>query len=583
MSIIPRAVTGAAGPTGSLPAASRWREALLLVAALAAAAVTGVDAQDAPAFAELPDSVAQRVIAFYNAPGTSRLSGETRIAVGSELAGSLAVLGGPVTVAGRVEGDVVVINGDLRLTPDAIVSGTVTVVGGNIDAQEGASVGGRTTHYREPLRFRHRGEELVHAPAPATELSAGREFAFGRTDVVVRMRGAYNRVEGLPIAVGPRLGLGHSNPTLLEGLVIYRSSSGLRIDPDELGYAARAEQFLGGGRTVRVGLRLYSEMAPIESWGLSDHENSLATFLLHSDFRDLYRREGWAGYVRFARPGWAHDVTIEYRDERHKRVAPASPWSLIDNEEAWRPQPLIAEGTIRSLSARVSYDTRNEDADPSNGWHIIAELEQGLGGRLNPAASVDITEPEEIFSDNAFSRERFTAARFDIRRYARLGPGSKVALRLLAAGSVDGTALPPQRQQALGGEGSLPGYRLFEFDCGARSLTVDVDGESFYPVFGCDRLALVQVEYETDVPFVGRLGRVANFDLDELLRFVVFSDAGRAWTESGARSGRLTGSSSVSVDAGVGIRFGRAGLYWAVPVSGGGHAVNFFVRIGRRF
>ncbi|MGH7577697.1 MAG: BamA/TamA family outer membrane protein [Longimicrobiales bacterium] len=556
---------------------------VLLVGTLAGAAATGVQAQASPPFAELPDSVAERVIAFYNAAGTNRFSGQTLIAAGSELAGPLAVIGGPVTVAGRVQGDVVVINGDLRLTPDAMISGSVTVVGGGVDAQEGASVGGRTAHYREPLRFRHLGEELVHAPEPAAELSAGREFGFGRTDIVVAMRGAYNRVEGMPIAVGPRIGLGRSNPTTLEGLVIYRSSSGLRIDPDELGYAVRAEQYLGGGRTARVGLRLFSEITPIESWGLSDRENSLATFLLHSDYRDSYRREGWAAYVRFARPGWAHDLTIEYRDERHGRVAPASPWSLIDNEQAWRPQPLIAEGTIRTLSARLGYDTRNDHVDPSNGWHIVAELEQGLGGRLSPAASIDVTEPEETPSGTAFSRERFTAARFDIRRYVRVGPGSKVALRLLAAGSVDGTALPPQHQQALGGEGSLPGYRLFEFDCGARSLTVDVDGEQFYPVFGCDRLAVAQVEYETDLPFVRRIGPVAGLDLDRLLRLVVFADAGRAWTEAGARSGRLTGSSRVKADAGIGIRFGRAGAYWAVPVTGGGHTVNFFVRIGRRF
>lgn len=547
-----------------------------------AAAATGLDARQTPSFGELPDSIAERVIAFYNAAGTNRLSGETLISSGSEIAGPVVVLGGPVTLAGSIQGDLVVINGDLRLGPDAIVNGTVTVVGGNLDAQEGARVSGRTHHFREPLRFRHHGGALVHAPEPGTELSAGREFAFGRTDIVLAVRGAYNRVEGLPVSAGPRIQLGRSNPTLLEGLVIYRSSSGLRIDPDELGYSVRAEQFVGGGHTARFGVRLFSEVVPIEQWGLSDSENSLATFLLHRDYRDAYRREGWAGYVRFTRPGWAQDLTVEYRDERHARLAPASPWSLFDNQEAWRPQPLVAEGTIRTVTARMGYDTRNDVTDPSNGWHVRAELEQGLGGRLRSAAGIDLSDPEEEPAGTLFSRERFTAARFDMRRYVRLGPDSRAALRVLAAGSVDGTALPPQLQQTLGGEGSMPGYGLFAFDCGARSLTLNVDGELFFPFFGCDRLLLAQLEYDRNLRFARRFGRIAGHELGEMLRWVVFVNAGRAWTEPGARSGRLTGDGGASADAGFGLRLGPVGAYWAFPITRGGHGLNFFVRIGRR-
>jgi hypothetical protein len=554
--------------------------ALALIFGIAAASATQLAAQTPPPRAELPDSVAHRVVDFYNAPGTIRVTGETLIASGSEVAGPIAVLRGPIVHAGRIQGDLVVINGDLRFEPGAIISGNVTVVGGGLIGADNATIGGRTTHYLEPLRFRHRGADLAYDPAPAPELSAGREFAFGRTDLLLAVRGAYNRVEGLPISVGPRLRLGRSNPTLLEGLLIYRTTAGLRLDPDQLGYSIHAQQHLGGGRTARIGLRLFSEVTPIEQWGLSDRENSLATFLLHRDYRDAYRREGFATYVRFARPGWPHDLTVEYRDERHWRVMPASPWSLIDNEEPWRPQPLIAEGDIRSVAARLSYDTRNDAADPSNGWHIVAEVEQGLGGFLRPALSVNVEQPDDPPAGTAFSRERFTAGLFDARRYVRLGPASRAALRLVAAGSVDGTVLPPQRQQALGGEGSLPGYPLFAFDCGARSIQVQVDSVQYYPFYGCDRLALIRLEYEGNFPFARRLSRSAGLDIGEMFRWVLFFDAGRAWTEPGARSGRLPGSEDLSADAGLGLRIGRAGIYWAVPFSGRG-SFNFFVRIGR--
>ena len=558
------------------------RRALLVVAvALAAAALApgAMAAQQAPPFAELPDSVAERVVAFHNAPGTIRLTGETLVPAGSEIAGPVSVLGGPVTLAGRIEGHLVVINGDLRVLPGGFVSGTATVVGGTLEGAEGAA-GGALSHYREPLRFRHQGGGIVYVPPVEVELSAGREFGFGRTDVLVAVRGAYNRVEGLPVSVGPRVWLGRSNPTFLEALLIYRSSSGLRLDFDQVGYTVRAEQYVGGGRTARIGLRAYSEVTPIEQWGLTDRENSLATFLLHRDYRDAYEREGHAAYLRFARPGWPHDVTIEYREEQHRLVAPASPWSLFDNEEAWRPQPVIAGGKLRSVTGRVVYDTRNDAADPSTGWHVLAQVEQGLGGRLaQPAGTVVAGDPAELEDQ---SRERFTAGLLDLRRYLRLGPDSRLGLRFVAAGSLDGSALPPQRQQALGGEGSLPGYPLFAFDCGARATQVEVQGERFFPYYGCDRLALAQLEYQGAFPWASSLGQPIGIDLSQMMRWVVFFDTGRAWTEDDARGGRLPGDAGFSADAGIGLRVGRVGAYWAVPLSGGGQGINFFIRIGRR-
>src|SRR5690606_21938007 len=130
----------------------------------------------------------------------------------------------------RVQGDIVVINGDLRFEPGAEVGGNVTVVGGLVHGLQGARVGGRVTVYRQPLRYHSDGDLLVRVPPPekAAGLSAGRDFRFGRTDLTLAVRGAYNRVEGLPIAAGAHLELGRSNPTFLEAVGIYRTESGLR-------------------------------------------------------------------------------------------------------------------------------------------------------------------------------------------------------------------------------------------------------------------------------------------------------------------------------------------------------------------
>jgi hypothetical protein len=543
---------------------------------------TRVQAQEAP-LAQLPDSTATRVVAFYNRPGTIRLTGEFRLVEGTTLTGDVAGLGGPVVVRGRVEGELVVINGDLELGATGVITGTVTVVGGQF-TNHGGTVGGATRLHREPLRFRHDADGIVLSPEPFdTELSAGREFAFGRTDFLIAARGDYNRVEGLPIAFGPRVRIGRSNPTLLEGFAIYRSSSGLRIDPDEMGYQLRAEQYLGGGLTARLGLTLYSEITPIESRGLSDRENALSTFILHEDQRDNYEREGWSTYLRFARAGWPHDWTIEYRNEKHTALSPASPWSLFDNDEEWRPQPLIGQGTLRTISTRFVYDTRNEVADPATGWHIALDFEQGLGGQLTqPGFSPAEFGQDTTVTPPTGAREKFSAGSLDIRKYARLTPTTRVALRLFAAGSVDGTPLPPQRQRTLGGEGSIPGFGQFAFDCGARRSSVVVGETHFFPYYGCDRIALLQAEFQAGLPFFERL-TLPDLGLEFPVRWILFFDAGRAWIEPDALSGRERGRTGLSTDIGAGLRVGGLGAYIAAPLSsGGGDGLNFFIRLGRR-
>lgn len=561
------------------------RRGVVACIGLLSLAVAGAEAQAPPGQpAELPREVALEVIDFYNDSASVRLMGDSRIAAGTELVGNLAVLEGTLTLAGTIRGSVAVVNGGVVLLPGATIEGDLAVVGGAVRGlSDSVRVDGVVSEYAPPLRFHRSGEALVYTP-PAVEpaLVAGREFGRGRYDLRLLVRGAYNRVEGLPVAMGGRITLGQSNPTWLEGLLIYRSAEGARLDPAEVGYAFRVEQYLGGRLSARVGATIRSEVTPIESSSVTDSESSLATFLLHADQRDHYERRGWGAYVRFARPGSPGDFRLEYRDERHNTVPTRGPWSIFDNDEPWRAQPVVAAGALRSLVADWSYDTRNDPADPAAGWFAEAEIEQGLGGTLEEEILITPEGPRRV--EHAADRS-FSALRLDLRRYARTGPDSRLAVRFLAAGSLDGSSLPPQRQHALGGVGSLPAFSLFAFDCGARADTVGVGKRGFFPYYGCDRAALVQLEYQGAVRLGTDIGRLLGLgvDLGETPRWVVFFDAGRAWTESEAREGRSAGLDDFVADAGAGIRLGRLGLYWAVPLSRRVEGANFFVRVGPRF
>lgn len=262
------------------------RNTLALLCACALVVPRGARAQEEPA-PELPDSAALRAIAAYNA-AEIRMSGTSDITAGTTLEGSIAVLEGPLRVAGTVQGSVTVINGDLELLPGGTVTGDALVVGGLITGDT-LAVRGRRAAYPEPLRYRYEGLGIARARRPVRAvISAGRDFGFGRTDFLATVHGGYNRVEGLPIALGPRARLGHSNPTVLEAQIVVRTEKPL--DVERYGWTVRAEQYLGGRRAVSFGVRARSEIVAIEDWTLSDLENSLATFLLHQDFRDHYKR-----------------------------------------------------------------------------------------------------------------------------------------------------------------------------------------------------------------------------------------------------------------------------------------------------
>lgn len=532
----------------------------------------------------LTDAAAASVMAFYNDAGTTRIQGGTRIAPGAVLDGNVAALGGPLVVGGTIRGDLVVINGDLRLLPGSRVEGAVRVVGGRFDgAADG--VAGAIIVYPESLRFRREGERMV-APAPDRPLwpSAGTATRFGRLDFTAGLHGSYNRVEGFPVMAGPRLQLGQSNPTVIDARLVYKTRSGLRFHHRELGHDLRVEQYLGGGQRMLVGVGLHDLVDPIEDAGLSDTENSLSTFVLHQDHRDHYVRQGWSAYLRFIGTTRPYDARVEYVDESHRSIDPGNPWSLLRNDSPWRSQPRVARGALRSIRGSFVWDSRNQPVDPAAGWLVTAGVEQGLGGTL--AYHVPEDGSWGIVIPPVGPRpadSEFTFVSVDARRYLRLGPRSRLAVRAGAAGAPDSGPLPPQRQVTLGGEGNLSGFRSFEFDCDARTHGPAADG--FYPYYGCDRSLLFQAEYRfallTDPGIARRLG--LDFDLFATPELVLFADAGRAWIEARALDGRNdVGPRRLHSDVGAGLRLGPLGFYIAVPLTDAGTGPNFFLRLGPR-
>src|SRR5207248_1807112 len=87
-----------------------------------------------------------------------RPSARARLPAGNAWRGDVAVRSGPVMVGGRVEGTLLVINGDAVLDTTARITGDLIVVGGTVARARGAAVSGAVRVYQEPLAFRAKGD-----------------------------------------------------------------------------------------------------------------------------------------------------------------------------------------------------------------------------------------------------------------------------------------------------------------------------------------------------------------------------------------------------------------------------------------
>ncbi len=547
---------------------------------------------------QLPRDVAEDVVRFFNGPGTLHFSGVTRIPEARGIDGDVAILGGPVTVAGRISGGLVVVNGDVIFERGAVVGGDVIVVGGTVDGADQADIAGEVRVYRDPLRYRRAGDEIVYAPQREIPPRWARvrrqwsDFHGSTSSFVVSLGGTYNRVEGAPIVFGPRL-----DSRLNEGMRfqadlrgIFRTGRDFSFKSGDFGYRASGEMVFGGrADNIGFGVRGYDVMQSVEPWPLKDYEAGWAAILLHSDYRDYFRRHGGSVYgtLRIGRP---FALTVEGRDETQSSVEARDPWTLFRGDRGWRANPAVTDGHFRSLVASARLDTRNDRSSPSSGLSVSGEWEAGRGrditGTTDPNI-VCITAPC-VPPELADGRLTYQRVFFDARSYLRASPAGRLNLRVVGGGRVGGEALPLQRRFALGYPDPLPGYDFRQFSCGGATA-----GDASL----CEGVLVGQAEFRTHLGFDFGPEWANDWGEDDNDRYepfhvtgpdiVLFADVGRAWMVGNgagqAPVGRVPALSSFKSDIGLGLDTGPIGFYFAKALDRADRPVSFTVRMGRRF
>ena len=560
---------------------TRWLALLIL---LVASTVSQLTAQDRSFYRKgLPRPVTERVNARLNDPNTRVI--EDSATISERVTSDVVVLNGHLVLTGTIDGELIIVDGSADFRAGSRVAGDVTVIGGIATGYETASIDGTITLYERgfgPLA----GDAEVFTVNSRTKRVYREDHRrrSGYSRLTLGSTWNYNRVEGLPVHFGPQISTGGRNPTRLEALAIWRTDVASPWDSEDWGYRARLEQFLGGRRDLRLGASIRSVIEPIESWQLANEEAALAAFVLHNDYRDHFLREGWSTYLRYTPRATGVSATLEYRDETHSSEAARDPWTLFDNSEPWRLQPLVAEGKLRSINAALEVDRRDDDDFATSGFFLRADIMRSLRNKLVLPGFVSpvATAPVE-FADN------FTHGLIDARVYRPVRGGrDAVALRLAAGGALSDTPMPPQFQHALGGPGAVPGYATFSADCGARTVAgsrVD-EGAQFFQGYGCDRFAMVSAEYRSgfDAHFRGHglWDDDDDWDWNMSPNWVVFFDAARGWAHAEAKA-RGAFDTETLYDAGVGLMIGDLGVYGAIPLNGEDRDLRFFIRLGQRF
>jgi hypothetical protein len=424
------------------------RLGLALIALLAAATASGLDAQVRVVVRDPgpgdPGRLLTTALAAPHvlvAPGTDTVE----LRRDSTYPRSVIVLGRTTTVDGTVNGDVIVVAGDLVLHPGARVAGRAIAIGGGVYNSTLATVGGGRTAFRDvtyDIAPVDGGFALDYRVlAERTQRRFSLPFLYG-----IRLP-TYDRVNGVALPFGPLISL-DTGDIAIEPMVTYRSHIGT-FDP-----AVRA--MVQRGRRNRI--EGYAGRASFSNdrWIHGDLVNSVNTLFVGTDTRNYYRADRveatghrlWEGRTGQLEP------FIGARWERAWSVGSATvptsvPWSLFERSDTMRmsrPNPTVTGGDITSILGGLRAD-----------WHQGGVVAAGTLGVEGAVDAPDKRRFTQATVDGRVTFPTFGSQSFRIEAHALLTFGDQT---------------PSQRYAFLGGSGTISTMETLE-QGGDQLLFVD--------------------------------------------------------------------------------------------------------------
>lgn len=416
--------------------------------------------------------------------GEIKIFDDLVIPEGEVRAGAVRVIGGHLTVAGRVTGRITVLGGDVDLLSTAVIEGTIATIGGRINRHPDAQVTGRILEVNrgKVSLSREENRELFGIDDDRAEsLDRIDNGDYWRTRRVDRHRGTGGRrwdsrskQPDFEVVDGVTIRYNRS-----EGLALYFPFSpntgdipGFKVH----GYAGRAfgarKWFgrLGVGEYLwrgRMGLLLegHSEARHDDGWRVSPTENTLGALFINSDWYDWYQAEGFGGSLVLALPN-LFELKARYRNENHRIMDVVTNWSLLGQAGEFRPKYLIDEGRDANLQLRLAAGAPLSPFPGRFQGNFAYAQTQSMSG-----------------SDFDYLREDLSLAAF-VPLHRRLG--LTVSGR---TGTITGSNYGLQHQVAVGGIGSVQGYAYKSLGTGNHYAIIQAaitlrDFDKFYSLMG---------------------------------------------------------------------------------------------------
>jgi hypothetical protein len=398
---------------------------------------------------------------------------DTTLVVGDTLTGPVWVLGATVRMDGVIRGDLLAVDANVFLRPNARVTGAILNLGGGVYPTESAVVDGAFDD-RPFARY-----TVERRPGVVRVIGTRRRSIVEGEGLRGLRVPTYDRVDGIGLGVGVRAYLP------LAGTVepVLRARGG---------YATRREAWTGAAELGLYGVRnslvvtVERTTATRDAWIRGDLRNSAAVLFNGSDFRDYHRADRVrARLARRAAAGRGElrlGVGAEIEDATS--LSGGDPWALFAPDAA-RPNPAVDDGRIA-------------------GAVLDAELRWPGALTLTRIAGTVEVGREALGADFAFARYEAVVA-FAMAALA----DHTIEIDARVQGPLPGSdPLPRQRWGILGGGGTLETRAIGEF----RG----------------DRLALVRTTY--GIPFRDdRIALIGNRAV-ELIHAV-----GMAWTAEAGR------------------------------------------------
>jgi surface antigen-like variable number repeat protein len=290
----------------------------------------------------------------------------------------------------------------------------------------------------------------------------------------------------------------------------------IRTARSHVGYALGFERPLFGKTKLFLGGELHDLTASDDQWQVSSAEASLAAFGPRRSYRDYYRRRG----VQIGGALRVHpqvELLFAWRGERHEPLLSETDFSLWNDDEPFRPNRSAADGRLNAVIVGASIDGDGFDRESLEATYRRHQLETPFGERLRgPDTDHDLTPRWRIDWTSEISAPDALQSDFDFRRHivsgrARVALSRHQEVSARAIGGWSDGVLPPQRQFAVGGIGSVHGY-------------------GFKEQVG-DSLALLNLEYS--LGWHGGLHGIGFFDLGHTTirqsQTLTAQTAGRPW------------------------------------------------------